>query len=122
MKNNYKPYDFSSLQELMAICYNIGWYSGKHALFTIRMIGQFEGHGRASESWEHDFYVDLAEVGARPEQAAVDFIYHGSHQKPSLTSYSRKNSLPGGSFGGDTLEKACAKAVAAIKSWQAEVD
>jgi len=119
---NYEPYDFSSLRELMQICYRMGWYSGKQTLFAIRMVGQFEGHGRASESWEHDFYVDIAEIGATPGQEVVDAIYHGSkpERKPSLQAYTRENSMPGGSFGGVTLEEACAKAVAAIKAWREE--
>jgi len=117
----YKPYETSALCELMRVCYKMGWYSGAPTLFTIRMIGQFEGHGRASETWEHDFQIELAEVTADAEQEVVDVVYHGAPKKPSLSQYVRENSLPGGTYRAETLDGACRKALAAIQAFRAEV-
>jgi len=120
MRKPYEPYKTSALCELMRVCYGMGWYSGAHNLFTIRMVGQFEGHGRASETWEHDFEVELAEVTADAGQQVVDVIYHGDPKKPYLSQYDRDNSLPGGKFRAETLEEACRKALDAIAAWRCE--
>lgn len=116
----YKPYEAKSFLELMNICYRMGWYSGVVPLMTVTMRGGFELGPGASDTWNCDFIVELAEVKARADQGIVDVIYYGSleGQKPSLEEFDRGNSLPGGKFRGSTLEEACSKAVLAIERFR----
>ena|ERR1035437_8949923 len=59
----FEPYKMDSFKELMNRAYNLGWYSGRKTLVTLKMDGEFEGFsGRASESWEQRFFVETEEV------------------------------------------------------------
>lgn len=59
----YEPYNFDSFKELLKMSYNLGWYGGKHNLFTIRCEGEFEGFShRASETWEQQFILTSDEI------------------------------------------------------------
>jgi len=86
MKIEYEPYKMDSFHKLMKWAYGLGWYIKERELITVRMCGSFEGYsGRASETWEHRFYVETCDI-------------------PELNLYARK-------VYGRTLEEACAKLV-----------
>lgn len=59
----YKPYEFSGLHGLMQYFYRLGWYGGTLDLLTITMKGGFEAFtGRASETWEHRWFVKIPDI------------------------------------------------------------
>lgn len=54
----YNPYKIEAFLRLIHKAFDYGWYPGSVDLLQVRMVGAFEGFsGRASETWEHRFYV-----------------------------------------------------------------
>jgi len=52
-----------SWKKLMMKAYRLGWYGGRRSLINLSMKGDFEGwSGRASETWEHRFYITTEEI------------------------------------------------------------
>lgn len=89
MRVRYEPYKCDAMKELMLIGFRGGNYGGKQDLLKITMQGAFEGWSRrATETWEHRFFVELR-------------IPEGDD----------KNLQPSRIFkaDGETLEEACAK-------------
>lgn len=42
---------------------NMGWYSGRADLLTMKLEGEFEGfYGRASEAWEHRLTLEIGKI------------------------------------------------------------
>jgi len=51
------------LQNLISMLIGMGWYVGKPDLLTLKIEGEFEGfYGKASESWEHRFSLEISEI------------------------------------------------------------
>lgn len=88
-RGGYQPYCFGSVKELMLIAFRGGNYGGKPDLLKITMQGAFEGwSGRASETWEHRFFVEFRIPGGNFESKHPERFYKAE---------------------GETLEQACAK-------------
>lgn len=74
----YEPYKLEYLPKLMQFFYSKGWYGGTLDLLTITMKGGFEAFtGRASETWEHKFFVKncaIPDIGITENEASGDTL------------------------------------------------
>jgi hypothetical protein len=87
MKTKFNPYSTENFTELMRWA---NWrcnYSGKLSLVKITIDGDFELHGRASESWQTGFVVETCKVNKYEAHSAY----------------------------GETLDEACGKILALLK-------
>ena len=63
IKMKFEPYNLESFKKLLNYAYNLGWYTKKRNLFTLKCDGEFEGfYGRASETWEQEFSLISEEI------------------------------------------------------------
>ena len=55
--------EMNSFEKLIEKAYELAWYTTCQTLINLSMKGEFEGwSGRASECWEHRFYIRSDEI------------------------------------------------------------
>ena len=60
---NYEPYNFDSFSKLIQHSYSLAWFAGTKPVFKLSCDNGFEAFsGRASETWETQFTLELFEI------------------------------------------------------------